>query len=394
MIEKSSQNACPAQHGKPLQNVTAAQLEEVRNRRAGDKPRIAISMGDPSGIGPEVLVKALADPEIRSLGRFVIYGMEEPLDLAAGLGEIDPMWYRRPHDEVTSVETGVVLADYDEFSVGLGKRHPTSASGGASLRFVEDAIVAAQTDRVDAIVTGPIHKTAWKLAGCKMPGHTELLSERFKCKRVTMMFAGGGLRVALASTHVALFQLRNSFTIGRVFEPIDALDAALRRWWGIEQPRIAVAGLNPHAGENGRFGDEESRIIEPAMLMARELGITVEGPFPADTLFTPRMRSKYDGIVAMYHDQGLIPVKMLAFDSAVNMTLGLPVVRTSVDHGTAFDIAGRNRADAGSMKAAIELACVLASGKGFDIPRVRARDADRVLQPSVVPHSEGRISEP
>jgi 4-hydroxythreonine-4-phosphate dehydrogenase len=145
-----------------------------------------------------------------------------------------------------------------------------------------------------------------------------------------------------------------------VFQPIDLLHDALKRWFGVEEPRIAIAGLNPHAGEEGLFGDEERRIIEPAMQMARNAGITVEGPFPADTLFTPRMRTRFDGIVTMYHDQGLIPIKMLAFDTAVNMTLGLPVVRTSPDHGTAFDIAGTNQADPGSMKVAIRLTCQLA----------------------------------
>jgi 4-hydroxythreonine-4-phosphate dehydrogenase len=176
-----------------------------------------------------------------------------------------------------------------------------------------------------------------------------------------MAFVGGGLRLALASTHVGLFELRDLFTIGMVFTPIDLLNEALIDWFGIDEPRIAVAGLNPHAGENGRFGDEETRIIEPAMQMARNIGVNVEGPFPADTLFTPRLRSRFDGIVAMYHDQALIPLKMLAFDTAVNVTLGLPIIRTSPDHGTAFDIAGTNQADPGSMKEAIRLACALAA---------------------------------
>jgi 4-hydroxythreonine-4-phosphate dehydrogenase len=351
-------------------NADDPKLEFVRALPPRRKPRIAISMGDPAGIGPEVIVKALADPDVRSLGRFILYGSEEPLDIAAGLAEVDPMWYRLPHEKVTTVRSGVVLADYDEFPNRLDARQPTRDGGAASLRFVEDAITAVQADRADAIVTGPIHKTSWRMAGCKAPGHTEFLANKFGCKSVTMMFSAGDLRVALASTHMALFDLRNCFTIGLVFTPIVALDDALRRWWGIEHPRIAIAGLNPHAGENGQFGDEESRIMEPAMLMARELGVHVEGPFPADTLFTPNIRRRYDGIVAMYHDQGLIPVKMLAFDSAVNMTLGLPVVRTSVDHGTAFDIAGRNRADAGSMKAAIRLACALASHAPYNIPRI------------------------
>jgi 4-hydroxythreonine-4-phosphate dehydrogenase len=325
------------------------------------KPLIAVTMGDPSGIGAEVVVKALADPEVRSLGRFVIYGLNELLGYAAGLAEVNPFWFCRPHEEVTRVESGVVVADFDEYTMfGTSLRQPTAEGGHASLRFVDEAIAAVNSGLADAIVTGPINKVSWRMAGCKKPGHTEYLAEAFKARRVTMMFAGGPLRVALASTHLGLFELRNSFTIGRVFQPIDQLDEALRRWFGIDHPRIAVAGLNPHASEEGRFGDEESRIIEPAMVMARELGIDVQGPFPADTLFWRAARGAYDGVVAMYHDQGLIPVKLLAFDTAVNLTLGLPVVRTSVDHGTAFDIAGQNRAHEGSMKAAITMAAELA----------------------------------
>ena len=163
--------------------------------------------------------------------------------------------------------------------------------------------------------------------------------------------------MALASIHQALFDLRNSFTIGRVFQPIDLMATALRNWFGIEYPRIAVCGLNPHAGENGLFGDEEKRVIEPAIVMAREAGWFVEGPYPADTVFWHASRGRFDGVVAMYHDQGLIPIKLLAFESACQTTLGLPIIRTSVDHGTAFDIAGQNIANPESMKSAIRLAC-------------------------------------
>jgi 4-hydroxythreonine-4-phosphate dehydrogenase len=178
-----------------------------------------------------------------------------------------------------------------------------------------------------------------------------------------MMFVSGRLRVALASIHEPLFDLRNKFTIGRVFDPIDLMHQALRDWFGLERPRIAVCGLNPHAGEGGLFGDEESRIIEPAIVMAREAGANAEGPYPADTVFWRAMQGQFDGVVAMYHDQGLIPVKLVAFDEAVQMTLGLPVIRVSVDHGTAFDIAGQNRANPASMRAAIRLASTLAGAR-------------------------------
>lgn len=319
-------------------------------------------MGDPGGIGAEVIVKALADPDLRALGRFIIYGLEEVLLYAADQAEIAPFWFRKPHEHIGPVESGVVVADFDEETVfDTTRRRPTVEAGRASLRFVEHAVAAANASEIAAVVTGPIHKTSWKLAKCRCPGHTEKLAQLCDAKRVTMMFSAGTLRVALASTHVPLFELRNRFTIGLVFQPIDLLATALIEWFGIEHPRIAVAALNPHAGENGQFGDEETRVIEPAMQMARQAGIDVHGPFPADTLFVPQHSDRYDGIVAMYHDQGLIPVKLRAFHSAVNLTLGLPIIRTSVDHGTAFDIAGSNQADPGSMKAAIQLACQLAA---------------------------------
>jgi len=319
-------------------------------------------MGDPAGIGAEVVVKALADPVRRAQARYVVYGLHEMLAYAADLAEINPYWFRVPHEEVDEIRSGVVVADFDDLTVpSPGSRAASPEGGLASLRFLDEAIAAHKAKRLDAIVTGPIHKISWKLAGVKAPGHTEYLADAYRTRRVTMAFVGGRLRVALASTHVGLFDLHNSFTIGRVFQPIDLLDDWLRRYWNIEAPRIAVCGLNPHAGEEGRFGDEESRIIEPAMVMAGELGIHVEGPFPADTLFVKAAQGHFDGVVAMYHDQGLIPIKLLHFDSSVNVTLGLPAIRTSVDHGTAFDIVGRNLANPGSMAAALDLAARLAS---------------------------------
>jgi 4-hydroxythreonine-4-phosphate dehydrogenase len=231
------------------------------------------------------------------------------------------------------------------------------------MRFLDTAIHGAMQGPLEAVVTAPICKESWQMAGYKWPGHTEKLAHACKAERYTMMFVGGKLKVALASIHQALFDLRNSFTIGRVFQPIDLMGRTMRDYFGIEQPRIAVCGLNPHAGENGMFGDEEKRIIEPAVTMGCELGYDVQGPFPADTLFWRAAQGHFDGVVAMYHDQGLIPVKLLAFESACQTTLGLPIIRTSVDHGTAFDIAGRNQANPESLKTAIRLACRMALQK-------------------------------
>ena len=314
-------------------------------------------MGDPAGIGAEVLVKALADHSLRERANFIIYGMLEPIAYAADLSELIPYWTRSPHEQAHKIGPGVIIADFDEFSLpARPPRKPTAQTGRASMCFLDQAMNDAQSGQIDAIVTGPIHKTAWQMAGFPFAGHTDLLARRFKSKRVTMMFVGGPLRVALASVHEALFDLRNCFTIGLVFQPIDLLHQALRDWFGIAEPKIALAALNPHAGENGRFGDEETRIIRPAIDMAQHGGIAATGPYPADTLFRRAAHGEFDGVVAMYHDQALIPVKLLAFDQAVNITLGLPIIRTSVDHGTAYDIAGKNRADPGSMKAAIRLA--------------------------------------
>jgi 4-phospho-D-threonate 3-dehydrogenase / 4-phospho-D-erythronate 3-dehydrogenase len=224
------------------------------------------------------------------------------------------------------------------------------------MRFCLDAIEAARQKLVDAVVTAPVAKESWKLAGYHYPGHTELFAQRTGAKRHAMMFAGGPLKVVLATVHVPLNSVWGRLNIGAVFHPIELLHQAMVDWFDNPKPRIAVCGLNPHAGENGQFGDEEERIISPAIRMAREQGIDAHGPFPPDTIFLAARDGKYDAVVAMYHDQGLIPVKLLAFDQAVNVTIGLPIIRTSPDHGTAFDIVGRNRANPGSMRSAIELA--------------------------------------
>ena len=263
------------------------------------------------------------------------------------------------------VASGVLVADFDDVRPPRinGERGPDPVAGQASFRFVDEAIAHLKSGAIDALVTGPICKESWALAKYSFPGHTDLLAHRFNTRRVTMAFVAGTLRVALASVHIPLFELRNRFTIGLVHQPIDLLHQALREWFDLPRPRLAVLGLNPHAGENGLLGDEELRVIEPALAMARNAGIDVTGPLPADTAFTPDALRRFDGFVAMYHDQGLIPVKLLAFHEAVNVTLGLGAVRTSPDHGTAFDLAGRNQANPGSMRAAIDLAITLAQAR-------------------------------
>ena len=349
-------------------------------------PTIGITMGDPGGIGAEVIVKALVSPEVRRQAHFVIFGFNEVLSYAADMAEIEPFWWRDQPERLRAYDQDVVVLDYDDFGImGMDVKKPSKQGGLASMRFVVDAMEAAKSHRIDAMVTGPICKESWKLAGyTRWPGHTEMLAERTGARRFAMMFAANprsassvpkmeaatpsagllaehkGLKVVLCTIHEPLFELRHSFKIGTVFDPMDLAHQALMDWFGIARPRMAVCGLNPHAGENGQFGDEEKRIIEPAILMARQQGMDVHGPFSADTIFVKAAQGAFDLVVAMYHDQGLIPVKLLDFSGSVNLTLGLPIVRTSVDHGTAFDIVGRNRADAGSMRSAILMACDIA----------------------------------
>ena len=325
-------------------------------------------MGDPSGIGPEVVVKSIADPAMRARAKFVVYGANGPLTLAADHAGIDPFWYRVPADSsrlTAPINEPVVVRDYIEFGDLLRlPPTPNKHGGNASKRFVEEAILdagpeASPARRIDAIVTAPISKQAWKLAGYNWPGHTELVAHRTRCRRCCMMFDAPRLKVVLATVHMPLMDIRNVLTIGKVFDPIDLGNQACQAL-GIESPRIAVCGLNPHAGEGGLLGDEEIRIIGPAVDMAKRAGINASGPWPADTIFSEALAGKFDLVVAMYHDQGLIPLKLLERGQATNWTIGPPMVRTSPDHGTAFNIAGKNHADASSMQAAIDLAIQLA----------------------------------
>ena len=326
-----------------------------------EQPVIGITMGEPAGIGPEVVVKALAEPEIRRAAKFIIFGMDEQLHYAADRAEIGHFWGRHQHEKISrDYPHKVVVADYDEYSIPTWIREPSLVGGQSSMEFCLDAIEAAKDGIIDAVVTAPVSKKSWKIAGSPWPGHTEMLAKRCRSSRKAMMFIAGPLKIALATIHMALFDVRNKFTIGCVFEPIDLLNDALKEYFGIDNPRIAVAALNPHAGEDGQFGDEEQRIISPAILLAQEVGINCSGPFPADTVFARAIQGQFDAVVAMYHDQGMIPVKLMAFNSAVNVTLGIPIIRTSPAHGTAFDIAGRNLADPASMKAAINTAVHMA----------------------------------
>ena len=284
-------------------------------------PRVAITIGDPAGIGPEIAAKAAASPRVREVCTPVLYGRIYP----------------------PGVEAGKVSAE-------AGR-----AAYGAIVAAVEDAMAGA----VDAVATAPINKAAFALADLPWRGHTELLAHLTGAPSVAMMFHSDALRVVLATIHEPLASVPRLLTRATVERVIRLAARELPRF-GFSRPRLAVCGLNPHAGEGGVLGDEEQRVIQPAIAACAGEGIDVAGPFPADTLFVRASRGEFDAVVACYHDQGLIPVKLLAFGRSVNVTLGLPIIRTSVDHGTAFDIAGRNAADPGSMIEAVRLAAKLA----------------------------------
>jgi len=218
------------------------------------------------------------------------------------------------------------------------------------------------------MVTGPINKQAIGMAGFKWAGHTDFLAERTGTKHCMMMLLGGGLRVGLVTHHIALADVPKALSTAGVLQALRVMHAEMKRYFGLERPRIAVAGLNPHASDGGRFGHEEERIIAPAIEQARAEGIVCDGPHPPDTVFAPNVRGHYDAVLAMYHDQGLIPLKMLAFGRAVNVTLGLPIIRTSVDHGTAYDIVGKGVASTESLVEAIKLACEIVQRLSPGVP--------------------------
>jgi 4-hydroxythreonine-4-phosphate dehydrogenase len=287
------------------------------------KPRIAITVGDPAGIGPEIAQRAAADPRVLDVCEPIVYAPPPDLTFSPG---------------VLSAEAG--RAAYDMI-----------------LRATGDA----RRGEVEAMATAPINKEALRLAGLPWNGHTDLLAHLTGAQSVAMMFYSDALRVVLATVHLALADVPKALTADSMAATIRLSAAELPRF-GFPRPRIAVAGLNPHAGEHGLFGCEEDTAIRPAIESCRADRIDVSGPFPADTLFVRARRGEFDLVVACYHDQGLIPVKLLAFGQAVNVTLGLPIIRTSVDHGTAFDIAGRGVADPESMIAAVLLAARLARG--------------------------------
>jgi len=321
------------------------------------KPLIVITMGDPAGIGPEIIAKVIDSGELFSLCRPVVVGdasvmkkLVEEMRLSISIRGIASLTEADPSSGKLDV-LDLRQVDIARHRWGV----PDIASGKAVVAYIKKAVEAAMRGDADAIVTAPINKEIMNAAGHHYAGHTELLAELTGAREYGMMFVGGGLRVILTTIHVALKDVPHQVTTGAVLKTLRLAHKAMR-FCGIEQPRIGVAALNPHAGEGKLFGSEEWDVILPAVIKARDEGIHASDPLPADTLFYKARNNYYDIVVAMYHDQGLAPLKMLAFGTAVNVTVGLPIIRTSVDHGTAYDIAGKGCADPASLLEAVKLA--------------------------------------
>jgi 4-hydroxythreonine-4-phosphate dehydrogenase len=322
------------------------------------RPIIGITMGDPVGIGPEIILKALAERSVYRACCPLVLG-DSAVITATNAWLKTGLAIRR----VDAPETGlyqpgnidlVELSNLDFIELRYG--HPTQETGRAMVSYITRGIDWTADGRIHGLATCPISKLAMHMVGEDFAGHTELLAQRTNTQDYVMMLAGSRLRVALVTIHLPLSKVPGELTTEAVLKTIRITDEALRAAFGIPKPKLAVAALNPHAGEEGLFGDEEVRVIVPAIEKARGIGMDVSGPHPPDTLFHKALNRKWDAVVCMYHDQGLIPFKMVHFADGVNVTLGLPIVRTSVDHGTAYDIAGTGKADPRSLVAAITMA--------------------------------------
>ncbi len=323
-----------------------------------DLPVIGITMGDPAGIGPEIIVKALGDRDICKFCRPVVFGDFEILSSTVPKVSQDISLHTITSPSEAEAVTGridlLAISDLKAQTELPGK--PTIEGGNAMVEYIVRAADMCMKGLLGAMVTCPISKVLMHRAGYSYDGHTQLIAHLTDTDGYVMMLAGKKLRVTLVTIHCALKDVPTILNTEKVYKTIIITAEALRIDFGIENPYLAVAALNPHAGEAGLFGSEEEEIISPAVSRARENGLNVVGPFSADTLFYKAASGQFDAVVAMYHDQGLIPLKLLHFSDAVNVTLGLPIIRTSVDHGTAYDIAGTWKADDSSLKAAIEMA--------------------------------------
>ena len=346
------------------------------------KKPLIITMGDPTGVGAEIILQAFGSGAFSKLTRpLVVAGDLAVLKRAAAVCGFDSRQQAGSQQALASDEILIgnhalpvsALSRLDLAEQRYG--HPKSSSGRAMAEYISWACDACIDGDAAGMVTAPINKQALQAAGADFPGHTELLADRCEVDQVVMMLAGERLRVCLVTTHCALREVPQRLTAQRILTTLRIASTSLQKQLGIKQPRLAVLALNPHAGEGGLFGDEETRHIVPAIAAARAEGIVASGPHSADTLFWFAVQGQYDAVICMYHDQGLIPLKLLHFDDGVNVTLGLPIVRTSVDHGTAYDLAGTGQASSASLIAAVKMAAEMAEKK-----ELGARNAGRENQ--------------
>ncbi len=325
-----------------------------------DRPLIGITMGDPAGIGPEIIIKCLLDTDVYKICRPVVLG--DPGVLAICLqGRSNGAIHEITRPAAAAGKPGRIdlLAISRLRSPATVPARPSIEGGKAMVDYIVRAVAMTTAKELAAMVTCPISKDLMHRAGCSFEGHTQLIASLTHTRDYVMMLAGKRLRVALVTIHCAYREVLRSLDAAKIYKTIAVTANGLHDHFGCDQPRLAVAALNPHAGEAGLFGSEETEIIRPAVEKAAAEGICVRGPFPADTLFLRANRGEFDAVVCMYHDQGLIPLKLLHFSDAVNITLGLPIIRTSVDHGTAYDIAGKGTADPSSLAVAVRTAAAM-----------------------------------
>ncbi len=342
--------------------------QKIRQRKKGESPIVGISQGDFNGIGTEVIIKALADKRMLSMMTPVIFGSPKVVSFyrkALNMDDSFNFMTIRSLDEIAYGKVNVINC-WKQVLVEPGKI--TADAGEAAWLSLKDATQALKDDQIDAIVTAPINKHNIQSEAFKFAGHTEFFAQTFEAKEMLMMMVHDQLRVGVATGHIPLNEVSNQLTRDLIRRKLKVMEESLKLDFNILKPKIAVMGLNPHAGENGLLGSEEQEIIKPVIQELKEEGKLIFGPFPADGFFGINMQRKFDGVLAMYHDQGLVAFKTLAFEQGVNFTAGLSVVRTSPDHGTAYDIAGKGEASEVSMREAIYLACDVLKARSESIP--------------------------
>jgi 4-hydroxythreonine-4-phosphate dehydrogenase len=331
-------------------------MDKQKDRSKLPMVKVGISIGDINGIGPEVIMKALNDNRLLQDCTPVIYGSTKVLNFYKKGMRLRDFNYQaiKSADEMKSKKINVVNIWQDELEFTVGSA--TESGGKYAFESLEHATRDLASGKIDVLVTAPISKEAMIKSGFKFPGHTEYLADMAGQEEALMLMISNTLKVGLVTSHIPLKDVTTTITIDKVLDKLVAFNDSLKKDFGIRKPKIAVFGVNPHAGENGKMGDEENEVINPAISKAKAAGIMAFGPYPADGFFGSQSKNQFDGVLAMYHDQGLAAFKALSFDEGVNFTAGLPVVRTSPDHGTAFDIAGKNSASGDSMRNAIYLA--------------------------------------